>query len=67
MEKMAHWQEVSLSLPRCSYLFVLHETSHVGTNMTHIELSSRKGTPNDIPRQGKARQGASDPEKRCNE
>ena len=54
METMAYWQQVSLSLPRCSYLFVFQrgdlarwyqQDSHSSKN-----LSSRKCTPNDIPR-----------------
>ena len=39
METVAYWQQVSLSLPRCSYLFV-PETSHVGTNGAHIVLNT---------------------------
>ena len=62
METMAHWQQVSLSLPRCSYL-VTQETSHASTNRAQIVLnsSSSKCTPNDIY------QGAPGREKRSNE
>ena len=53
METMAYWQQVSLSLPRCSYLFVLQrwyqQDPHSSKN-----LSSRKCTPNDIPKARRA-------------
>ena len=35
METMTYWQQVSLSLSRCCYLFVL-----LGTNRTHIVLKT---------------------------
>ena len=62
METMAYWQQVSLSLPRCSYLFVL-QTSHVGTNRTHIVLRT---SPQENAHQT-IYQGASGREKRSNE
>ena len=40
METMARWQQVSLLLPQCSYLYVLKRTSHGGTNRAHIVLDS---------------------------
>ena len=49
---MAHWQQVSLSLPRCSNLFVLQRPRTLAQQGPHSsrQLSSRKCTPNDIPR-----------------
>ena len=66
MEVMAYWQQVSLSLSRCSYLFNLQrpaETSHVGTNRTHIVI---KTTPQENAHLT-IYQGASGREKRSNE
>ena len=40
METMGRWQQESLSLPRCTHLFVLIATSHVDTNMAHRVLNS---------------------------
>ena len=39
METMAHRQQVSLSLPRCSYLFVLRHVAR-WHNRAHIVLNS---------------------------
>ena len=52
MKTMAYWQQVSLSLPRCSYLFVLQRPRTLVPQGRHSfkNLSSRKCTPNDIPR-----------------
>ena len=52
METMAYWQQVSLPLPRCSYLFVLQRPRTLVPQGPHSSknLSSRKCTPNDIPR-----------------
>ena len=48
---MTHWQQVSLSLPRCSY-FVFQRPRTLVQQGPHSskQLSSRKCTPNDIPR-----------------
>ena len=52
METMAYWQQVSLSLPRCIYLFVLQRPRTLVPQGPHSSktLSSRKCTPNDIPK-----------------
>ena len=52
MKMMVYWQQVSLSLPRCSYLFVLQRPRTLVPLGRHSSknLSSRKCTPNDIPR-----------------
>ena len=65
METIAYWQQVSLSLPRCSYqVFVCTpETSHVGTIRAHIVLKT-------FPQENAhltIYQGASGREKRSNE
>ena len=51
METMACWQQVSLSLPRCSYLYSrdLSRWYQQGPHSSK-NLSSRKCTSNDIPR-----------------
>ena len=41
METMSYWQQVSLSLPRCSYLFVLQRPrTLVPTGPTYIVLKT---------------------------
>ena len=47
METMAYWQQVSLSLPRCSYLFVLQRLRTLVQQdpQSSKNLSSRKCTP----------------------
>ena len=47
METMAYWQQVSLSPPRCSYLFVLQRPRTLVPSDPHSSknLSSRKYTP----------------------
>ena len=52
METMAYWHQVSLSLPRCSYLLYSRDIARWYQQGPHSSknLSSRKCTPNDIPR-----------------
>ena len=47
METMAHWQQVSLSLPRCSYLFLLQRPRTLVQQDPHSskQLFPRKCTP----------------------
>ena len=62
METMAYWQQVSLSLPRCSYLFVLQRPRTL-VHRAHIVL---KTSPQENAHLA-IYQGASDREKRSNE
>ena len=61
METMAYWQQVSLSLPRCSYLFVVRRPRTLVP--THIVLK----TPPQENAHLTIYEGASGREKRFNE
>ena len=56
METMAYWQQVSLSLPRCSYCLYSRDLARWYQQDPHSSknLSSRKCTPNDIPKARRA-------------